>query len=300
MATQTTNVNAPAFKPFSLEDDAYVQGGLLQDVDVEVVEAQWVPWDYGKQGVVSEDILAMKLTLQLLAEDHKPATGPDGQPVTPVEQYWSAGGNFADVVVSDDGYYVGPGPNKAALTKNSNQHIFMQSLRAKGMPVGYLEGGSLAFLKGIKFHLIRTPAPKREGLTNQRADRNQESTIPVCGSIISGPWDGNKPRAAARGGSKAVNGAPAPAATQAAPQAAPNAQIEEVTERLVREVLGSVANGTLPKLSDLKVQVFRKATTDKTIAADQRNAIGKLAENGPWLEERAIASVGADGSVTLV
>jgi hypothetical protein len=186
-----------AFKPMSLEDDAFIQGGLLQDVDVEIVEAQWVPWDYGKPGVVSQDVLAVKMLMVQLDDTRKPVTGPDGAPAPPVEQFWSAGGNFADVVVTDDGYMVGAGPNKSALTKGSNFHVFLQTMRAKGMPVGYLEDGNLSKLKGVKFHLIRTAAPKRDFQTG-RAGKEREDTIAVCGSIIWGPWDG-KPAAAVKG-----------------------------------------------------------------------------------------------------
>jgi hypothetical protein len=65
-------------------------------------------------------------------------------------------------------------------------------------------------------------------------------------------------------------------------------------------VLGAAPDNTLPKVQDLKVQVFRAATKDKSIAPDQRNAIGKLAENAAWLEEHAIAVVGGSGEVTLI
>lgn len=290
-------MSALAFKPFSLEDDAFVQGGLLQDVDVEIVSAQWVPWDYGKPGVVSEDVLAARLGLVVLGEDRKPVTGPDGHPEAAKDQYWSAGGNFADVTVSDDGLTVGAG-TKTALTKGSNFHLFLQSLREHGMPSGFMEGGSLANLVGIKFHLVRKPAPARPGISNQRANK-EDQTIPVCGAMISGPW---KP-GAAKGGKATPAAAKAGAAAATPAPATPVATDEETeatAERLIREVLAAEPNQTVAKLSDLKVKVFRKATTDKAIPADKRNIVGKLAENGAWIEERAIASVSSSGEVTLL
>jgi hypothetical protein len=299
------------FKPFSLEDDAFVQGGLLQDVDVQIVQAQWVPWDYGKPGVVGQDILAVRLTLQQLAEDHKPVTGADGQPIPTTDQFWSGGGNFSDVIVTDDGYMAGPGPNKSALTRDSNFHLLLKSFRDRGMPKGYMEGGSLKALIGLKFHLIRVPAPKREGLTNSRAEREGEKTIPVCGSILQPfPWGGGTTTTASRGRTAAAktNGAPAPAtngsaATTTNGSAAPvsDEELEATAEKLIRDVLSAEPDQKLPKLQDLKVKVFRKASTDRTIAADKRNLIGKLAENGAWLESRALALVDSgSGEVTLI
>ena len=303
--------NLTNLKPMSMELDAFVQGGLLQDVDVEIVEIQFCAWDYGQSGIVSEDVLAVKCILQKLGEDGKPLTDSEGKPENPVEQYWSAGGKYADVLISDDLYFCYPTENKSALTKGSNWYVFLSSLYKRGMPPGWMASGSLAVLKGLRFHLVREAAPKREGITGgRRTDR--DPTIPVCGSILPPMlWGGTaaaSTRSRASHTSRAANGAPATATatqpSQAGPQAVPqtppvgDAGLDEIAVRFLREVLTTAPNQTMENTTAVKVAVFRALIKDKTVSADTRNAIGKLCEDTAWLESHGAMLL--DGTVVLV
>lgn len=188
----------------SLATKDFVQGGLLSDVDVLVKQAEFVVYNYDGKATVKDPPLALKLVLSI-ADDESEHT-----------EYITAGSS-RDFVPNpeDDGNTIAPNGSAKNLRKGSNLFLFNESLEAAGFPQAKLVEGKAKNYEGVKFHLERRAAPKRQGLKDQ-SDTNEagyEKTYVACQSLISTPWDksGQKGKAVAAPKAKAT-AAPAPAA----------------------------------------------------------------------------------------
>jgi hypothetical protein len=282
--------------------DDFIQGGLLNNIDVEITSAIWTGWDY--DGAISTDVLAVKMTLTPLDEKMKP------KPEEAVEQYWSAGGELGDTGgITDDGSRVRPSEGKSALTKNSNLHVLIQTLWANGMPKDYLADGNISKLKGTKVHVIRTTAPKREGITRERK-KDREDTVLVINKIYQGPWGKMtagatttkaQPAAApaqtqpagVNGGSTDAQLAQAAAQQQSSAPAPVPAAGNEVEEAAVVALNTLIKEkGMFAAVSDLKIAGFRLHQKSN---ASLRNAVIALLENESWLTSHGMQIV--DGAV---
>lgn len=290
------------FTPIPLGLDDFVQGGLVSDVPVEVIEIQFRGFDY--QGSVQKDILAVWMKLALLDENLK-RTNDD-----PVENFWSAGGDLEEVAVSSDGYQVGmlPGGSKSAMTKGSNFEILLKSLTkpalgGPAMPVNWLRDNqsSLKCLLGTKFHMLRTPAPKREGIdTSTRKRKDYDSTIATATKIYWAPWapktQGGK-ATARTAAAAATTAAPADTTTQAVNGAAQDGGgggQDETTILAINTVKSALAdNPIFESIDDLKVACFRQLAKTK---ADTRNSVVKMVSDAAWLMANGFKVQDADAS----
>jgi len=279
------------FTPIPLGLDDFVQGGLLSDVPVEILQIKFRGFDYG--GAVSKDILAVWVQFGLLDDNLKRTTDE------PVEQFMSAGGDLDEVMISEpDGDMVGVLNStgaKSAMTKGSNFEIFLQSLTkpingGPAMPKNWLRDNhsSLKCLLGLKFHLFRSPAPKREGIdTSGRKRKEFEQQVPTATKVYWAPW-------AAKQAAGKVDKKPAAAATaQAAAAPAETTQqvngsaaaagggVDEITQQAIDTVKAVLAdNPIFESIDDLKVAAFRHHSKTK---ADTRNQIVKTLADPAWL-----------------
>lgn len=279
--------------PMGLDD--FVQGGLFSDKNVEVINLQFRGFDYG--GTTTKDALSVWMQLAIL-DEHGKRTDEEM-----VEQYWSAGGDLEEVNVSSDGYMLLPGSNKSAMTKNSNWHILLSSFASPvnggaAMPKDYLSDGNISKLKGLKFHLIRMPAPKREGLdTSSRKRKDYEQTVAVANQILAAPWGkgtaGGKTKAAAAtttttaaaGG--AANGA-------AAADTAASAGTADDTAKNVG--LGVLKENPMISHEDFKLACFR---AQAKVKLEERNATMKLLGDLGWLKTAGF-KVAGDGDEAVL
>lgn len=302
-------MGTPNFTPIRLGLDDFVQGGLVSDVPVEILQIQFRGWDYN--GSVQKDILTVWMQLGLLDDNLKRTTDE------PVENFWSAGGELEEVVLSDDGYQVGilnSTGAKSAMTKGSNFEIFLQSLSkpingGPAMPKNWLRDNqsSLKCLLGAKFHMLRTPAPKREGIdTSGRKRKDFEPTIATAIKVYWAPWSpktqgGKVTRTAASAPAPApVNGPPAPdtttqaTTTQSTAADSGSSAVDEISIQAKQTVQNALKETPIfEKIDDLKIACFRLHHKTK---ADTRNAIVKLIADPNWLKGQGF-NVQDDGMV---
>jgi hypothetical protein len=242
--------------PFvSLNPDDFVQGGLSNDVDAEITEAEFTMWDYN--GALSEPQLFVRMELKVEGGDV-------------VENYWSAGKDFAP---DEKGERPVPTGSSQFLRKNSNFDALMNSLVNNcSLPKQKLnEPGGIKLLHGASLHWVRVPAPERIGL--ERAEGARKPTILIAMKVNSWPWDKGKKKAPAK---PAATGAAPTAASTTAPSAA---DVSAKAKTGLDAVLGKVEGGSM-KLSEAKVAVFRDtANEDKEI----RNAIVRILGDEEWL-----------------
>lgn len=159
----------------SLNPNTFVEGGLIDDVDVEFVEVQFCGYDYN--GTV-EAVLALGIKMRCTV---------DNQPKD-YDQYYSAG-DLANFAPSSDGYSLEPVSGKTALNSNSNAAKFLMSLQSAGAGAldEILNNGSVQGLVGLKCHMNRVAQPKRSGIVRTGKNADREQTILLVTKIIAMP-----------------------------------------------------------------------------------------------------------------
>jgi len=168
---------------FTLNPDSFAEGGgLLDDVDVTVIESKFEMFDYaGKAPAV------LALTWELNVE---------GMPEN-TKQYWSAGGEHDYRPNPKDGgatlvAEVAQGTTASKPRKNSNLHVLADSLVRSGFPRDKLDATDASIFKGMKCHMLRKPAMKRPGLTGTRmgpTGKEYDLTILEVSQIHQLPWE---------------------------------------------------------------------------------------------------------------
>ena len=167
----------------SLHPRDFVIGGLIDDVDVEITDARFISTDY-EGTLASANALALQATMKVLGDD----SGNEHI------QLFSAG-NTADFLPDPDtdGKTLIKNAVRESLTRSTNLALFLQSMIDCGADLGPMSSGDVSVLEGLKCHVMRKPAPKRDGLpVNARQDsqgREREKTILLCTKIIALPWD---------------------------------------------------------------------------------------------------------------
>jgi hypothetical protein len=255
----------------SLAPSTFVQGGLLNNVDVEVTGAVFCRFDY--QGHADE-IPALRL-------DCKPLDGGNV-----AEQFLSAG-NLKDWLPSADGErLVAAGEDTPqGLNNTCNLAIFMGDLVKCGYNEAKLNEPASS-LVGLQFHVVRKKVEGRGG------GNVSDKEVMRVARIIKLPWE-NKP--GTRTGATPAKAAPADAATSAAPATATGAGVSDEIKALVAAAIPVALNGsTTMKLSDLKKAVFQQLTSLKT---SQRGPAVKLLDDDGFRGENMLSLEGDTISV---
>jgi len=252
-----------SFKPSSFS----VGGGLLDDVDVTIREANVVTWDYNGSIPVGQPAIRLLLAVK---------EGED------VEQYWTLG-KAEDWMPSDDGKKIIGISGKTQMSASSNAAILLISLVKAGFPENRINDEDIGCFTGTEGHVARIPAPKRPGLGPKapRADgRVFEDTILTFSTITKLPWEKGGAKATTKGKATAKAAEPAPEAVEQGE----DETVEGVAQGLLLEILGENPKGiTKQQIPGL---VFKKVGN-----RPDRNAIVQLAfkdtflAEGPWTYE---------------
>lgn len=255
-------------------------GGLIDDVNVEVVTSKAIQTDY--KGTAAAMVPALEWTVSVEQADGKyePHLDNKGQPES---IFWSFG-DAAQWAASADGKYFEPIGTKSQLNVGANGGILIASVVTAGFPEDKLRDGDVSVFEGCKFHLIRVAAPKRSGLVKRtRADgREFEDTILTVDKVLSLAGE------TAEGGG---NGADLGRWTSAG--------VLELAETTILTLLATNGN-TLKKnqLAALTMNYLTKEADPKPSPKDRGAAVG-LSVDDAFLGDEARAWTYADGSLTL-
>jgi hypothetical protein len=273
MGTQQGGAVARPANALSMNPATFVQGGLIDDVDVEILDARFCYYDYGKGG---EQFL-------MLGVQMKDADGKTH------DQYYSAGdkeffepsveGVGGDGMDRKGGWLI-PKGNKSAMGVSTNAGLFLASLVKEGFPVDRMEQLSITeALVGSVLHVLRQAQPKRKGLIKTGAgatgDSQRDPDILLCSKVISLPGQAKVALGKSSGAASTVGAQTGQVAASATvqPTAQPvassgngiNPDLHDEATIALLEIL-SENNGTIAK-KDIAVKAFKKLMTHPKKAA---------------------------------
>lgn len=242
--------------PISLNPNTFVSGGLLNDADVEIVEARYVLFDY--QGTVDANNSRTALRLQMRTLD---GTQEATEHLTL--------GSTADFLPNDKdgGLTLVSLSGKTSLGRRSKLYFFLQSLADAGADVSRLDSGRSDELEGLKIHVVRKPMPDLGGLEITRRGKNPDQHIEYLHvtKLIDWPKKGEQKPTQVR------------AATAQKPAAGPSQEAKNTALELLYEVgqpgmqIRRLAMEAMKRTANLDVQL--------------RNQVARLLANEAFLAE---------------
>jgi hypothetical protein len=266
----------------------FVQAGLINDMDITVTKARFVRWDYGQYAPDDTKFVGSgpgpEVTALILVMEPK-----SGDPAI---QMWSVGGE-EDFVPSKDGEYLIKNGDRSSLAKGSNFSILEASMEnCLGEKLPDALNDAISGLEGLEGHILRIPAPKREGLQNVRKHDDgtvREQTVLTFNDIKSVPWDKGKKKSS-RKSNKSESGDSEESSKSS--KASSNGDAPDVASKLVRKAIMD-AGGEMD-LGDLAYAVYQIAPKDKV----ERKAITDLVDDTKFVSGIEGVSVKGD-KITL-
>lgn len=248
-------------KLLSWNPDDAIQGGLVSDVDVTFKECRFEYWNYG--GRIDNDVAALRITLLV-----------DGQTDT-VDQYWSVGDAGFYQPVNDGRAMVGKDGHENYI-KNSNFMLLINSLVNQGYERKKGGLGDISILDGVRAHVVRHTAPKREGLDTQGTNEREKMVLIVT-KLISVP--GEKARAKGKTTTAAAATAAQPVAQAAGEAGAEENELSTLAKGALLIILKAQETVTKGKV---KLPLFKQMTSR---TSDERNEAVKMVTDDVWLLE---------------
>jgi hypothetical protein len=245
-ARTSTAGSAPAGQTYaSLNPDDFVQGGLIDDVDVTFLSCRFVEWDYN--GTIDTPALALLVSM----------TYDDNGDVKEVNQYYSAG-DLRRFQPSEDGTHAVSVSGAKGLATGTNIAFLLKSLKDAGFPMDRFGDGDMSVLDGLFCHINRIPQGERKGLKrNQTDDKGFEKTVAVVTKIHRMPWEkpGTKTATAAVAKPTAINAKTVAGKAQSpAPVEASNGagELEDATDPMVQMAAGLLIETLIAKGGSVK------------------------------------------------
>lgn len=257
-----------------IKGQEFVQGGLINDVDVTVKEARYVMYDYEGKSAFGEACCCKFVLVDGDGNEHS--------------NYWSVGGSKeGDFVPSKNGKYLESLNGRTSLAKGSNYQIMVSSLEDNcKMPEGFLND-DLSVIEGAKLHCIRQAAPKRQiAGSKEPKEGEREKDILIFSTAIKAPWG--------KGGSKTSTSSSSKASSSNDGDDDNESDVETTVKKLVLTALAE-NDGTMV-LSDLGIHVYREATASGMAASDRKKVMPLLTDED-WVAGINGVTIDGDNAV---
>lgn len=244
-----------------IDHSVFVKGGLLNNVTVEILEAEFDRFDYDGKG---DEVTALRLSL----------LGPGSD--DPTDQYLSVGGDD-HFMPSKDGKHLAAVTDRSSLNDNSNFALFMLSFEKAGLKKADYASGIDA-LVGYKIHVNRVPDPRninRDDDAEVRDDGQKRVREIMVVTEIKGTPKGKKGAKATKATTKTRKASTKKAAEDADDDADSGDDIDATILNLTLKRLATEDDG-LP-LEDLAIEVWRQAPKDMD-KAERKMIMAKLGD----------------------
>jgi len=279
LAKQNVSKTPPAPQLISLSPDDATQGGLIDDIDCKIIDAQTCEWDYNGNAPAGP-------ALAVQFEDRNGATH---------DQYYSAG-KAEDWSHSEDGTGFIAVSGKTGFNSSSNLMKFFASLVECGFPKELLAAGNVKCLIGTDCHVMQVKQ-ERKGLVRKGKNAEREYSTLLVSKIHSLPGADTKQAGKVAGkpatgtSTKAANGKPNGQAATSNPN-------EEIDSVLVGALMEALAD-TDPQPKKALVQIAAKAFADGELKQLRSKAIARAnaADFLKGLPENGISFDGAQFSM---
>jgi len=241
--------------PISMKPSDAEAGGLLDDVNATITEAEATTWDYNGQ---ADPGPALKVILK----------SDDG---TETEQYYSAG-KMERIVPSEDGtcFYPAEGSSSKGMNNSTNCMAFLLSLVDHGFPEEKLE--NVTSLVGLYAHFNRVPQKQRAGLEE---NPDKKRTILVATKIITLPWE-------TKGKGKAGSAKPTSGSTQAQTKGSTNGD-GDLNAEAIDAVIAALAKADGPiEYKKLGMAAFQAGNPK---SPNRKHLIKYVMEDSFWEQE---------------
>jgi hypothetical protein len=242
----------------SLNPDNASQGGLIDDIDVEITDALAVLWDYNGQQAAGP----------AMAVEYTDVNG--GQHI----QYYSCG-KSEDWMPHESGEGFVPVSGKTGFNNNTNINMLMDSLVKAGFPKESLTG-NVKVIVGTRCH-VKQQITERAGLVRTGKNAQRPPSTLLVTQIHQLPEGVGGGEVSGVAGTAATVPAPAskangvaPAGGQAAMAAAPVGDLDSDIQGWLLEAL---SESPVIEKKDIVKTVFQKANTAGKSAADRNKAV---------------------------
>lgn len=256
--------------------EEYTTGGLLDDANVTILEADYCMFDY--QGKAASPVPALHIKMK----------DEDGEEH---DQYWSCG-NADSFRPTEDGTGLDPIGRRSTLVKTANAALFFTWLFGKAdFPMDKISDDErgIGVLVGMECHVVRVKGNTKMKRKDSRGE-DQDLEVLVIDEISTFPWDATS---AAKGKAKAAakGKAATKTATKTATKAAATGVDPEEVQGIIMEVLAE--KGGTEKKAQLLPAVFKKIQGRKDVQA----ILGMLNNDefltsGPWSYENGVLTLG--------
>src|ERR1700722_18033374 len=205
-ATRTAPLAPPKPTRVSMNPETFTAGGLINDIDITISDAQTTTWDMN--GAVSSDtpFLAVEMT--------------DGNGTSHV-QYYSAG-KPEDWAPEESGEgFVSPS-GKTGINGTTNLGMFLASLVEAGFPKESFDDGNLKVIIGTHAHVLQKQLD-RQGLIRTGKNAARPSSVLLISKIHELPGASSaKPAAIGKPNGSAGKATASPAASASTAASKPN------------------------------------------------------------------------------
>jgi len=261
MAKETQQQQMGSFDP-----ETFTGGGFLDDVDVEIIDAEVVTYDFEQKAA-----MACCLAVTFKQDGYDEPGRPQYYKIGPVDKFAPSADGSGFVTLG----------TTTGMNRQAKAALFMAALKNVGFDMTKLAKGVKGLI-GVRGHLntITLPPFKLPDGTTKSDDK-----VTVFSKL------GEDAPAKPAGGKKA---APAAAKAKAAPAAAAAPQADDaVSEAAEAAILNKVAEGPVAKssLASLLFNVIKDPAL--------RNPAVKLANNEAWLSDDARPWKYDQGELTL-
>lgn len=265
-----------------MNPDQYTQGGLLDNVDVRVVDARFERFDYN--GTANE---VPALCLMMV-----PLDGSGSE----TAQHWPCG-DLKDFVPGETGEFLElareDGPSGIRL--NTNLAALNKELILHGWPKDKFDSGSAKAYIGLEVHVVRKTVKNDMAKEGEKKERQ----ILLPSKIIKYPWE-NKARNTTTRNTAPAAGSSTPAAASAAATPATAATIDwenSPHKQIVGDAITKLLAGSksMPRI-DIKKALIPALTS--VPMAEKKTAL-LLVDSNPFLDSLSLM-VDGDTLTSLV